>query len=66
LKRCLKPAARLAGALDLPSLLKTVMELAARVVRADSGSILLKDESTGELMFDVAWERRAIRSSPFG
>jgi signal transduction histidine kinase len=50
----LEASRALAGALDLPSLLKTVMELAARVVRADSGSILLKDESTGELMFDVA------------
>ncbi len=50
----LEASRALAGTLDLPSLLKTVMELAARVVRAQSGSILLKDETTGELVFDVA------------
>jgi signal transduction histidine kinase len=44
----------LASKLDLPDLLKTVLELAAEVVDAETGSLLLLDESTQELYFDVA------------
>ncbi|HTB22372.1 MAG TPA: HD domain-containing phosphohydrolase [bacterium] len=40
--------------LDLKQLLKLVMELAARSLRAEAGSILLKDKATGDLLFDVA------------
>lgn len=40
--------------LDLKELLKLLMELAARSLRAEAGSILLKDRVTGELAFDVA------------
>lgn len=50
----LEASRALAGTLELPVLLKTVMELAARVVRAESSSLLLKDEKTGDLVFDVA------------
>lgn len=50
----LEASRALAGTLELPVLLTTVMELAARVVRAESGSLLLLDEKTGELYFDVA------------
>jgi signal transduction histidine kinase len=44
----------LSSKLDLPELLQTVLELAARVVDAESASLLLVDEKTGELYFDVA------------
>ncbi|MBL0059671.1 MAG: GAF domain-containing protein [Elusimicrobia bacterium] len=50
----LEASRALSGTLELSALLRTVMELAARVVRAESGSLLLKDEKTGELYFDVA------------
>lgn len=40
--------------LDLKQLLKLVMELAARTLRAEASSILLKDPATGDLLFDVA------------
>jgi PAS domain S-box-containing protein len=50
----LEASRALAGTLDLPALLRTVMELAARVVRAESSSLLLLDEKTNELYFDVA------------
>jgi PAS domain S-box-containing protein len=53
----LEASRALAGTLELPVLLKTVMELAARVVRAESSSLLLKDEKTGDLIFDVALGR---------
>lgn len=50
----LEASRALASTLELPALLKKVMELAARVVRAESASLLLKDEKTDELYFDVA------------
>lgn len=50
----LEASRALAGTLELQVLLKTVMELAARVVRAESSSLLLKDDKTDELYFDVA------------
>ena len=50
----LEASRALAGTLELPVLLKTVMELATRVVRAESSSLLLLDEKTNELFFDVA------------
>jgi len=40
--------------LDLKELLKLVMELAARSLRGEASSILLKDKETGDLLFDVA------------
>jgi HD-GYP domain-containing protein (c-di-GMP phosphodiesterase class II) len=40
--------------LDLKELLKVIMELAARSLRAEAGSILLKDKASGDLLFDVA------------
>jgi HD-GYP domain-containing protein (c-di-GMP phosphodiesterase class II) len=40
--------------LDLKELLKLVMELAARTLRAGASSILLKDKESGDLLFDVA------------
>ena len=39
----------LSSKLDLPELLTTVLELASRVVGAETASLLLLDEKTGEL-----------------
>jgi signal transduction histidine kinase len=44
----------LSSKLDLPELLTTVLELASRVVGAETASLLLLDEKAGELYFDVA------------
>ncbi|MEE8424402.1 MAG: ATP-binding protein [Elusimicrobiota bacterium] len=44
----------LASKLELPELLQAVMELAAKVVDAETASLLLLDEETQELYFDVA------------
>ncbi|MBI4375493.1 MAG: GAF domain-containing protein [Elusimicrobia bacterium] len=40
--------------LDLGELLRSVLDLAAKVVKAETASLLLLDESTGELYFHVA------------
>jgi putative nucleotidyltransferase with HDIG domain len=40
--------------LDLKRLLKLSMDLAARSLQAEASSILLKDEATGDLVFEVA------------
>ena len=47
--------------LDLQELLKLVMELAARTLRAEASSILLKEKATGDLLFDVATGEAADR-----
>jgi signal transduction histidine kinase/putative methionine-R-sulfoxide reductase with GAF domain len=44
----------IASTLRLSELLETVMRLAREVVRAETGSLLLMDQATGELYFDVA------------
>lgn len=44
----------LASTLDLGSVLKTVLELSSRVVGAESASLMLLNEKTQELYFDVA------------
>jgi len=44
----------LSSKLDAADLLQAVMELATRVVKAEAASILLLDEKTNELYFDVA------------
>ena len=44
----------LASTLDIDKLLKVVLQLAAQVVRAETGSLLLLDEKTNELVFNVA------------
>ena len=44
----------LASTLELDRLLKIVLELAAEVVQAETGSLLILDEQTHELVFDVA------------
>src|SRR5438105_2402747 len=44
----------LSSELDLAKLLKTVLEMAARVVGAETASLLLLDEKTGELYFHTA------------
>src|ERR1035437_8820723 len=44
----------LSSKLELPELLTTVLELASRVVDAETASLLLLDEKTGELYFDTA------------
>nr|HNI56377.1 hypothetical protein [Elusimicrobiota bacterium] len=49
----LESSRALASELRLGELLAKVMDLAARVVRAESGSILLLDEGAEELYFHV-------------
>lgn len=44
----------LSSKLELPELLRTVLELAARVVNAERSSLMLLDERSQELYFDVA------------
>ena len=44
----------LSSKLDIADLLKTVLELASRTVEAETASLLLLDEETQELYFDVA------------
>src|SRR5258706_12076212 len=44
----------IASTLRLAELLEKVMQLASEVVRGETGSLLLMDQSTGELYFDVA------------
>src|SRR5437016_4522821 len=44
----------LASTLDIDKLLKVVLNLAAQVVLAETGSLLLLDEKANELVFDVA------------
>ena len=44
----------LASTLDIDRLLKVVLELAAQVVGAETGSLLLLDQKTNELVFDIA------------
>jgi len=44
----------LSSTLDLEELLRFVMETATQVMRAEAASILLVDEKSGELYFDVA------------
>lgn len=44
----------LSSKLELPELLKTILGLATRVVDAETASLLLLDEGTQELYFDVA------------
>jgi PAS domain S-box-containing protein len=44
----------LSSTLDLDELLRAVMEMAAKVVKAEAASLLLLDEKTNELTFNVA------------
>ncbi|MFH1368651.1 MAG: ATP-binding protein [Elusimicrobiota bacterium] len=44
----------LSSTLNLPDLLRQVMELAMKVVEAESSSLLMYDEKTSELYFDLA------------
>ncbi len=43
----------LASTLDLDKLLQIVLELAADVVQAEAGSVLILDDKTGELTFNI-------------
>lgn len=54
LELLLEVARLLSSKLELPELLTTVLELASRVVDAETASLLLLDEATEELYFDVA------------
>jgi signal transduction histidine kinase len=54
LELLLEVARLLSSKLELPELLTTVLKLASRVVDAETASLLLLDESTQELYFDVA------------
>lgn len=69
LEKLLEASRALSAALDLPTLLTKVMETAARVTGAETGSLLLIDEKTGELVFDTALGRagemvRSVRLKP--
>ena len=52
--RILEATRAITSTLRLSELLSTVMKLASEVVRAEAGSLLLLDQATGELYFDVA------------
>jgi signal transduction histidine kinase len=54
LELLLEVARLLSSKLELSELLTTVLELASRVVDAETASLLLLDETTQELYFDVA------------
>lgn len=54
LVRIFEATRAIASTLRLSELLETVMRLASEVVRAEAGSLLLMDQLTGELYFDVA------------
>ena len=54
LELLLEVARLLSSKLELPELLTMVLELASRVVDAETASLLLLDEATEELYFDVA------------
>ena len=54
LELLLEVARLLSSKLELAELLTTVLELASRVVDAETASLLLLDEATQELYFDVA------------
>jgi signal transduction histidine kinase len=54
LVRIFEATRAIASTLRLSELLETVMRLAREVVRAETGSLLLMDQATGELYFDVA------------
>lgn len=53
LETLLEASRALSAELDLPALLSKVMATAARVTGAAAGSLLLLDESTGELVFET-------------
>lgn len=54
LSRALKVGRLLSSTLDLGELLRAVLQQAAKMVDAETASVLLLDEKTGELYFDVA------------
>lgn len=54
LLRIFEATKAIASTLRLSELLATVVKLASEVVRAESGSLLLMDQATGELYFDIA------------
>src|SRR5690242_12727799 len=54
LLRIFEATRAIASTLRLSELLEKVVKLASEVVRAEAGSLLLMDQSTGELYFDVA------------
>src|ERR1700722_1253175 len=54
LELLLEVARLLSSKLELSELLTTVLELASKVVDAETASLLLLDEATQELYFDVA------------
>src|SRR5437016_5387940 len=54
LLRILEATRAITSTLRLSELLTTVVTLASEVVRAEAGSLLLMDQTTGELYFDVA------------
>src|SRR5208282_3244130 len=54
LQMLLEACMLLSSKLDLPDLLKAILSLASRVVKAETASLLLLDPATRELYFDVA------------
>src|SRR5438094_732901 len=54
LQPLLKANQILASTLDIDKLLQVVLKLAARVVQAETGSLLLLDPKTNELVFNIA------------
>src|SRR5208282_148141 len=54
LQMLLEACMLLSSKLDLPDLLKAILSLASRVVKAETASLLLLDPAAQELYFDVA------------
>src|SRR5689334_11952530 len=54
LQMLLEACLLLSSKLNLPDLLKAILSLASRVVKAETASLLLLDPVTQELYFDVA------------
>src|SRR5258708_8632017 len=54
LQRVFEATRAITSTLRLSELLETVMRLASEVARAEASSLLLLDEATGELYFNVA------------
>jgi len=62
LLRIFEATRAIASTLRLSELLEKVVKLASEVVHAEAGSLLLMDQATGELYFDVALGEKRRRA----
>src|SRR5712692_5651286 len=54
LKRLIEISTLLSSTLNIDELLRTIISAAAELLHAETGSLMLADEETGELTFEVA------------